>query len=252
MPYARKRNSAKRPYTKRPAYKRRPAKGRPIKAISRRTTAVVRPERPLIQKGFLPFARTFSVKLPYTAIFDITTSIIDTAVTHVFRLNSLFDPDQTLAGHQPMQYDQLTGMYHRYIVNGCKVNIEVNDPTDDGCYVGYAIYSGSNSGAAPGGKKLSEISEHRDTRMKRINNTGAQKASFSVYVPMHSLFGLPKMLYNNDRDQFSAPQDGNPGITAALVVFASALGATSVVTTSYRVNLQYYATMYDYQAQGQS
>ena len=38
---------------------------------------------------------------------------------HVFRLNSLFDPDFTGTGHQPQGYDNMALQYNRYIVYGC-------------------------------------------------------------------------------------------------------------------------------------
>lgn len=45
-----------------------------------------------------------------------------------FRLNSLFDPDYTGTGHQPMGYDQITPLYHQYCVLDVKVDGEVFIP----------------------------------------------------------------------------------------------------------------------------
>lgn len=40
---------------------------------------------------------------------------------HVFRANSLFDPDLTGVGHQPMGYDQWASLFNHYIVLGAKL-----------------------------------------------------------------------------------------------------------------------------------
>jgi hypothetical protein len=38
---------------------------------------------------------------------------------HQFRLNSVFDPDYTASGHQPMSFDQWGAFYNHYVVLGC-------------------------------------------------------------------------------------------------------------------------------------
>lgn len=43
---------------------------------------------------------------------------------HVFRLNSLFDPDFTATGHQPLGFDQWAQFYNHYVVNGCEWEIQ--------------------------------------------------------------------------------------------------------------------------------
>lgn len=42
---------------------------------------------------------------------------------HVFRANSLFDPDLTTTGHQPQGFDQWMLVYHLYTVVGSKITI---------------------------------------------------------------------------------------------------------------------------------
>jgi hypothetical protein len=44
-------------------------------------------------------------------------------VFHEYRLNSLFDPDYTSAGHQPTGFDQWMTLYQNYIVRRARVNI---------------------------------------------------------------------------------------------------------------------------------
>ncbi len=44
---------------------------------------------------------------------------------HYYRANSLFDPDLTGTGHQPMNYDQLIAGYQHYTVYGSKITATV-------------------------------------------------------------------------------------------------------------------------------
>jgi hypothetical protein len=46
-----------------------------------------------------------------------------TAAQYTFRANSLFDPDYTSAGHQPLYFDQFTASYQRYRVYSCKIKL---------------------------------------------------------------------------------------------------------------------------------
>jgi len=53
--------------------------------------------------------------------------VINPGVTYgqyTFRGNSLFDPDYTSAGHQPLYYDQLAAVYGRYRVQTATIHIK--------------------------------------------------------------------------------------------------------------------------------
>lgn len=46
-------------------------------------------------------------------------------VTHQFRINSLFDPDYTGIGHQPMYHDNYTFIYQKYRVISAKIIVKI-------------------------------------------------------------------------------------------------------------------------------
>jgi len=55
---------------------------------------------------------------------------------YLFRCNSIFDPDQSSTGHQPMGHDQYAMFYDRYCVIGAKLTVtfksrETTDATND-------------------------------------------------------------------------------------------------------------------------
>lgn len=84
-----------------------------------------------------PLSRTLKAQMLYTSNQGITlVSVGSNPGTHVFSLNSLFDPDFTGAGHQPRGYDQLMLMYDHYTVINCKVRIDAhNNEANRGAYI---------------------------------------------------------------------------------------------------------------------
>jgi len=62
------------------------------------------------------------VKLKFfTTLIDFTASV--GYYGHVFRLNSVFDPDYTGVGAQPAGFDQWAAFYNQYRVLGCMVKV---------------------------------------------------------------------------------------------------------------------------------
>lgn len=55
----------------------------------------------------------------YTYISAATGSL----ASRIYRANSLYDPDYTGTGHQPMRFDQLSALFARYIVLGSKITV---------------------------------------------------------------------------------------------------------------------------------
>ena len=82
-------------------------------------TAVVSPYMPRSIGGFKEFGvpNSINVRLRYSDVITLT-STAGSLSKHVFRSNSLFDPDFTGVGHQPMYYDQLGALYSITLYSG--------------------------------------------------------------------------------------------------------------------------------------
>jgi hypothetical protein len=63
-----------------------------------------------------PFGTRWAGKLKYCELHGQLTGGLGIYYEVLFNLNSLFDPDRTGAGHQPLGFDQLSVMYGRYRV----------------------------------------------------------------------------------------------------------------------------------------
>jgi hypothetical protein len=60
---------------------------------------------------------------PYYEQFNLVSS--STPFIYVFRANSLFDPNQTGSGAQPVGYDQLSGFYNSWFVVSSRIEVTV-------------------------------------------------------------------------------------------------------------------------------
>lgn len=83
--------------------------------------------RALSNKGF-GFPDKLITKLHYSDVGTITcTSGVQSQ--YVFRLNSIYDPDYTGTGHQPMYRDQFVALYNQYAVISSKIKYTVINTT---------------------------------------------------------------------------------------------------------------------------
>lgn len=71
----------------------------------------------------------FRTTLKYSDVAVLATTLGTGFVTYVLRANSLFDPDFSGAGHQPLRFDQLAAMFNQYRVrrSTLKVAFSVGD-----------------------------------------------------------------------------------------------------------------------------
>lgn len=67
--------------------------------------------------------------LRYTDLVEVNSST-GVLTGHIFRANSVYDPDQSAVGHQPMGFDQWAALFRHYVVVGSKISISVMN--DDG------------------------------------------------------------------------------------------------------------------------
>lgn len=62
---------------------------------------------------------TLRVRLHYSELVEMTSA--NDIKNYIFRGNSLYDPNYTGVGHQPLYYDTYTSMYQKYRVLGSKI-----------------------------------------------------------------------------------------------------------------------------------
>lgn len=87
------------------------------KAYRRKKTS---PRRGLTLSGF-PSKKLVKLRYVETDLtLDASASLTD---MNVYRANSLYDPNYSGIGHQPMGFDQWANIYNRYTVKGAKITV---------------------------------------------------------------------------------------------------------------------------------
>lgn len=132
MPYARRRTNRRRPARR---YRRR-ANYRAKKRVQKSFIKTVGGAGVLAKRFPLPAKFLFK-----TRYFDYAQTIdpgaAGTPATKVWNLTSLYDPDFSGTGHQPIGFDQMMLMYSHYTVIGARVRFDLV-PTDS--FYGNQVY----------------------------------------------------------------------------------------------------------------
>lgn len=154
---------------------------------------------------------------------------------HIFRANSIYDPDETGIGHQPMGFDQWTGLFRHYCVVGAKISIQVKNnsgsisseqPSTVGVYLSdnnSVEYTTANGFIEAKRGQFRNIQYHKQARM--TTNFSAKK-----------FFNITDIKDNETR--LGASITTNPSEMAYFVIWNQADG-TGTTNIAFRVVIDY-------------
>jgi hypothetical protein len=117
----------------------------------------------------LGFPAQKQVSMSYVSRHRLTTSTGSVSVQQ-FRLNSLYDPDFTGAGHQPMGFDQWAAFYNHYVVLKCHYEVEFVDVSNSVATQSTVAFHVSDDTSIP-------------TDLETLTELGSQTAMASIYGP---------------------------------------------------------------------
>jgi len=210
--------------------------------------AIARAQTTATQRGYLPFADRYNVQLPYASSIVLNTAGSSVVVTNpqIYRLNSLYDPDYTSAGHQPYQYDQLNLLYKYYIVHDVDIDVEFTDPSGDGQWVGMKAYTQDDSTYGPStGKSIDTLVEQGYSAVKALNNTGSQRVRLSAHIDLPKLAGLTRAQYLAGTTSYGGANASNPSYIFWLDLFnIDPNGAVAVKSVNAVVRFTFHAQLY--------
>ncbi len=184
------------------------------------------------------FPDRYFCKLKYTDVK--TLSGTGTTADQVYRINSLFDPDFTGTGSQPLGFDQLTAVYTKYLVLRCDWEIWATNLNSTAAYV-TAVPTDVSVGASSM-QSLSEI-KRSVTKPLSINSGGGAVQVLRGSVDMADLHGQPNI--DSDPDEYSVVST-NPSDVAYLTIRASDYTTATSISVGLRVVLTYYAAFKEY------
>lgn len=200
----------------------------------------------MLLNAVTPVKKSYSCKFVYGDLITLNSANLSTiyGTEKAYRLNSLFDPDFSVGGHQPYGFDQMAAMYNKYIVHGVKVEVWGVNPTNPGVTLGVQIQTPSDTNTLQG-RGPSHVREMPNVVQKFINTTGSQVVAVSEYIPMYRALGVSPQQARSDLSNYAATVVADPAIVPYLKLAINNINGIGVTGLNVEVRLTYYATLYD-------
>lgn len=180
------------------------------------------------------------VKMNYVDTVSIDPGVA--AITsHVFRANSIFDPDFTGIGHQPFTHDTFQTLYRDYRVTHCRM--KVTPLSNDGANVVpglWGVYSDADTTLTyPSGTSV--IEDPRNNNKWGLTSMSANRAGDQYTGPLTLTFNASEL---GPEGQFNVvPFGANPGSTSAyskyFQLWTSSISGNDPLSSDFLIELDY-------------
>lgn len=219
--------------------RRRPKKGRRGRRYGRRKgrSLVSRPIR-----STTAFPQHVFLKLNY-----VETRLVNLAAgadnTYVYSLNSLYDPNVTGTGHQPLSFDQWSNMYSSYRVYGCRVIVRMTVSLSLTTAVFspiFIMYAYPATVTPPG--TADTVCENKGS-VSRVVLPGDRPVVLRKYYDIATVFGVGKAALRSEAN-YAATTTANPAQQAYIAFKVINNDATSTLTITYNTEFKYYCKLF--------
>lgn len=179
-----------------------------------------------------PQEPSMRIALRYDAFGALSEASANAGAIYTFRVNSLFDPDLTSAGKQPLGFDQYAAVFNRYRVERVRFDVSFSalDNTVRSVRVGCYPTSSSTLPSDPEAWPAQYLS-----RSQIRTWPYGRVARFSGTIPLEKFFGISKKELT-DVD-FSAIPSASPVRIAYLHLYMSSILSGLTGTSSFVINL---------------
>ncbi len=153
-------------------------------------------------------------------------------VQQIWNINSLYDPNATSTGHQPLYYDQLfsnTGPYQRYTVDRAQVSVTFQNNSSVPIVVATYLQVGAID--LPSRDSLLEKPGVRVCHLSAVSAGGSTK-TLTMDVKIHKIFGVPKRKLLDD-DVYSGFWNANPSQICYAVTMVYSLPGVATVAAAF-------------------
>ncbi len=179
------------------------------------------------------------VKLKYATTNTSSSTVIPPA--HLIR-TSIFDPDVTAGGHQPLGRDEWNYFFNRYRVTGIGYKfIASNTSTTE--HAQCCVIQKPVATAITNANTMFET-PYAKCRVLSPEGSGTASVVFKGYMSAAKALGIKRIRYDTD-DVYSAVMSANPAQTAYIHLYS--IGSDHVTLTMVRWTciLTYYVTLFD-------
>lgn len=182
---------------------------------------------------------SFISTLEYADVVKVTSSVYRAVYT--FAGNSLYDPDATSTGHQPLYFDQNMQVYSKYKVLSAKVTVRFIGSSTAYCYMVPLTSILPASGDAP------HYSELPRSQVVAVGNAGVIPAvPISAKYTTEAILGLSKAQLASE--SYSGTDSASPSQLWYINLIAVDPDTTAAVTVYAHVQISYTALFYDRRA----
>lgn len=176
-----------------------------------------------------------TVRMKYVTYVDLDTSSTGRK-SNIFRLNSIYDPDQTGGGGQPTGHDQWAYFYSKYRVHQCTVKAYCVAAT-----VAHTIAVGPTNSTASSTYIGDRAEDPR--ALTGMANSGGPEKNFNQTFDMRALFGVSKELFG--QDEYGAAFSTNPASTYYYEIVAFNMLGMSTGHVYATIELEYIVELYE-------
>lgn len=154
---------------------------------------------------------------------------------------SMYDPDYTGLGHQPLWYDQVAPMWSKYRVYGIKYVLEAMN-TNTNQLATMVVQHSSDIAELPGtGNAFSTLRERNNSRTYTLTSSQGRPIKVKGYMSTYRPFGMTKTDFIGDED-FEAAIANTPAKTAYLHTYFVTFNSTAII--NLQVRLVYYVELF--------
>jgi len=190
---------------------------------------------PLVRSIGQAFPDILKIKLRYNTRIGIT-STIGGMNTHNFRLNSVYDPDSTYSGHQPLGVDNMFALYDRVLVTGVKYTVRAISDSTPMEFVVYPYPAGITAPA-----NIETAKEYKNSQARLL--TTSETMYVKGFQSMKKLRGLTS--FGTSDSDYCHTDSANPTEFAYLKMSAATVDGASTSTLRAIVTLDYYCTFFE-------
>lgn len=189
------------------------------------------------RKDTCPFPVSRPVSLQYANTGFFAESAAGTGFQGVWALNSLYDPDVTNPGHQPLYYDQLftvSGPYQRYRVESVTFDLEIINTSNAPILAGWYIQ--------PGPVDLPSVSVFQekpwgDSQLLGLPSASSGRYAWRIDISLPKALGVVPTRYRSD-DVFAGTYNTNPSQIGYLVVMIYGIGVIATATVQAKLAMR--------------
>lgn len=202
-----------------------------------------------------PFPAGMSYDFTYSSFNTLLNGAVSTFGTeHVFRLNSLFDPDFSVGGHQPYGFDQVTPIYSRYKVHAVTIEIDFAAPRSMSNATVACQLSAPQDGVVLAGTNVTQVYERPNCVLMPLNDTGSQVVRIVKRLDMWDIIGCTKAQFEADTEQYAPLVSANPAKVCflRLAVSEPTGGLASIMSVDAYTRITYHSKLWDRKTLAQS